>query len=190
MVLAVYAGITMALLGGSQNVVATSDLIPTGVQEIYGEELGISYDGVSPNNPALADQTINVMKNLDLSLMLEGEDLDRYTRILLEISCEYCCGAKSIIFENGESACGCAHSYAMRGLAKYLILEHPDEFTDQEVLRELAKWKVLYFPGQMIAKAQVMEEQGIETTYTNLGSNAYRGIEKGVKSNGGMVGGC
>ena len=114
--------------GGSTTgvgIVSASSIIPTGIPKIYGEELGISYDGVSVNNPALADQTITVLSNIDRTETLEGAELGRYIDILYNlengISCEYCCGARSIIFEDGTSACGCAHSYAMRGLTKYLI---------------------------------------------------------------------
>jgi len=130
------------------------------------------------------------MKNLDKTLTLDGADLKRYIAIASKISCEYCCGAKSIIFDDGKAACGCAHSYAMRGLGKYLILNHAD-MTDEEILSELGKWKVLFFPGIHEQKAQALEAQGIDSTnYVNLASNAYRGIEKGQASGGGMVGGC
>ncbi|MFH1591743.1 MAG: hypothetical protein ABIB47_00035 [Candidatus Woesearchaeota archaeon] len=200
---------------------AQAAVIPTGTPEIYGGELGISYDGVSTSDPGLADQTIAVMSNLDRTLTLEGDDLERYIDVVSEISCEYCCGAQSIIVrradvesmnqkieaaiesgeitedqaeryrkEAGDSACGCAHSYAMRGLAKYLIIEHGDEFTDEEILGELSKWKTLYFPGQMTAKAAIMEEKGIEFSYAALGSNENRDIEKGATAGSGMVGGC
>ena len=196
-------------------------VIPTGTPKIYGDELGISYDGVNPNNPRLADQTIETMSVLDRTIELDGEELERYVNIASQISCEYCCGVESIIYrkedvetrnalilqaiESGEiteseadkyrmqpgtAACGCAHSFAMRGLAKYLITEHGDEFSDQEILDELAKWKTLYFPGQMSAKAQALEDNGIEFSYSNLGSNKYKGIEKGSSSSSSMVGGC
>lgn len=183
----------MSMTGASTSIglVSASSVIPIGTPKIYGDELGISYDGVSPNDPQLADQTIEVMANLDRTIELQGADLERYIRIVSEISCEYCCGAKSIIFPDGKSACGCAHSYAMRGIAKYLIKEHPNEFSDDEILAELAKWKVLYFPGIMQAKADIMKEKGIEFSYVALGSNMYRGLEQGGSSNGGpMVGGC
>lgn len=182
----------MSITGASSSIttVSASSVIPKGVPGVYGNELGISYDGVSPNNAQLADQTIGVMANLDRTLELQGSNLERYIKIVSEISCEYCCGAKSIIFENGESACGCAHSFAMRGLAKYLIIEHPNEFTDDEILSELSKWKVLYFPGIMQSKADIMKQQGIEVNYVSLGSNMYRGIEKGGSGGGPMVGGC
>ncbi|MBU0957583.1 MAG: hypothetical protein KKF56_02100 [Nanoarchaeota archaeon] len=176
---------------GGIGTVSASEIIPTGIPAVYGEELGISYDGVSASNPQLADQTIGVLSNVDRTVTLEGDELQRYTTILLKISCEFCCGANSVIFENGQAACGCAHSFAMRGLGKYLIQNHGDEFTDDEILEEIGKWKVLFFPGIHEQKAQVLKEQGIEVNYINLASNAHRGIEKGQASGGGeMVGGC
>jgi hypothetical protein len=182
--------------GGSGAVIGTvsaSDVIPIGVPAVYGQELGITYDDVSPNDARKADATIRLLSNIDRTETLEGAELERYINILYNmeggISCEFCCGARSIIFENGEPACGCAHSYAMRGLTKYLIKYHGDEFTDEEILIENGKWKVLFFPGIHEGKAEVMESQGIDTDYISLTSNKYRGIEKGQAS-GGMVGGC
>ena len=97
--------------------------------------------------------------------------------------------AKSLVFSNGERACGCAHSAAMRGLTKYLLTNHP-QMKDIEILSELGKWKVLFFPGILEKKAQILESKGIDSkNYVNLASNLYRGIEKGQTS-GGMVGGC
>src|SRR3989344_8740896 len=101
--------------------VSASEIIPTGIPKIYGKELSVSYDDISPNNPRKADSTIGVLGNLDTSITLSGDNLQRYINIASQISCEYCCGAESIIFSNGQAACGCAHSYAMRGLTKYLI---------------------------------------------------------------------
>jgi len=64
-----------------------------------------------------------------------------------------------------------------------------------EILSELGKWKVLFFPGIHEQKAQALEANGIDyTDYVNLASNKYRGIENEAPSSsgdsGGMVGGC
>lgn len=229
--------ISSALAGTGGKPVATgvslvvASVSPTGVPKIYGKELGVSYDDVSPNDPGKADATINVLGDLDRSLTLSGKDLTRYIAITSQISCEYCCGAKSIIFTKedeerinqqieqaisagkikkeeaeqyrqkaGGAACGCAHSFAMRGVAKYLIKNHGSEFTDVEILDELAKWKILFFPTVMADKFKVMKEKGIVSdlsktgSYGKLGSNQYRDIEKQGAGSGGssgsMVGGC
>ena len=174
--------------------VSASEIIPKGIPAIYGQSLGVSYDDVSATNVKLAEETMQKLTAYE-DLKLDNATMTRYIRIGSSISCEYCCGAKAIIFSNGERACGCAHSYAMRGLAKYLLMNYPD-MTDVEILSELGKWKVLFFPGIHEQKAKVLEANGIDSTdYINLASNLYRGAENqaasGVtESGGGMVGGC
>jgi len=176
-----------AVATGVQTVAAS--IIPTGIPEIYGNELGVAYDDISPYDQQRADLTIRNLGYLDDATQLNEDQMKRYISIASKISCEYCCGAQSIIFSSGEAACGCAHSYAMRGLAKYLLTQHPTEFTDDEVLEEMGKWKTLFFPGQIQAKAQILSQNGVELNYINLASNKYRGIEQGAAGSG-MVGGC
>ena len=67
--------------------IVRADVIPTGTPKIYGEELGINFDDVGPNNPGLADQTINIMSDLDKTINLEGDNLNRYINIFSQINC-------------------------------------------------------------------------------------------------------
>ena len=92
---------------------AIYSVIPTGVPAIYGNELGVKYDDVSVNTPQLADPTIRKLAKYEGD-KLTDEQMKRYITIGSSIACEYCCGAKTLIFSDGEAACGCAHSYAMR----------------------------------------------------------------------------
>lgn len=167
------------------------DVIPKGIPEIYGQELGVSYNDVSASDPAKTETTIQKLGNLDLTITLSGDNLARYIAIASQISCEYCCGAPSIIFADGTAACGCAHSYAMRGVAKYLLTNHP-KMTNNQILEELGKWKTLFFPGAISQKATILQQKGIELNYINLASNKYREIENEASSSstGNMVGGC
>src|SRR3989344_6294376 len=161
--------------------VSASDIIPKGTPSVYGKELGVKYDDVSINNLPLAEITISKLTQYE-DIELNSEQMQRYIKIGSSISCEYCCGAEAIIFPNGQRACGCAHSFAMRGLTKYLLTKHPD-MSDEAILSELGKWKVLFFPGVHQQKAQVLKEKGIDpTNYINLASNLYRGIEQGQAS--------
>ena len=176
---------------GTGNVISSvsaSEILPKGIPAVYGKELGISYDDVSASNPTLADATMAKLTEYE-DMQLNSEQMTRYVKIGSMIACEYCCGAETLVFSNGQAACGCAHSYAMRGLAKYLLTKHPD-MTDDQILEELGKWKVLFFPGVHEQKAAVLKSKGIELNYINLASNKYRGIEKGQASGGEMVGGC
>lgn len=136
-------------------------VISSGVPEIYGEELGVSFDSVQ--------QSINIMRQYDPTygrqkkITLVGNDMERYINIGQKIACEFCCSVKTLVFKDGRAACACAHSIAMRGLLAYLIQNHDTEYTDDELLRELAKWKGMYFPKQMIKR---MAEQLQDGTYT------------------------
>jgi len=172
--------------------VSALDVVPNGIPEIYGGEIGVSYNDVSASNPSLADATMAKLTKYE-DMKLDNATMARYINIGSSIACEYCCGAKTLVFSNGERACGCAHSYAMRGLAKYLLTEHPD-MTDLEILNEMAKWKVLFFPGIHEKKAETLKANGVDyTNYVNLASNLYRGAENQASSTGGdgqMVGGC
>ncbi len=176
----------------TQTLSKLKDLIPTGIPLAYGYELNFSYDDIDPNDQKKADMTINKLAQLDKEITLTDEQKERYINILYRnhggISCEFCCGARSVIFENGEPACGCAHSYAMRGLTKYLLTNHPN-MSDEEILTEIGKLKVLFFPGIHKGKAKIMAELGMPLDYISLTTNTNRGIEKG-QSSGGMVGGC
>ena len=163
-------------------------VIPKGAPDVYGSELGVKFDDISSSAPQKTDDTIKKLALLDLNINLDKSQLERYIKIASQISCEYCCDAESIIFKNGDPACGCAHSYAMRGVAKYLITKHGSEYTDDQILEELGKWKTLFFPSQITAKADILQSKGVELNYINLASNKYRGLEKGAE--GGMVGGC
>ena len=124
-----------------------NEVIPTGTPAVYGPELGVSFD-----KPI---ESITILVNIDRTVShtsLTADQLKRYVRVGTSISCEYCCGAQTLVFPDGSMACGCEHSFAMRGLAKYLITKHGSEYTDEQVLGELARWKALFFPQQTVEK--------------------------------------
>lgn len=173
-------------------------VISEGVPDIYGEEMNVSFSEVQ--------RSMNTMKQYDPTygnnkINMDGENLKRYINIGSKISCEYCCGAKSIINKDGKAACGCAHSWAMRGLAAYLIKNHGSEYSDDEILRELSRWKGLYFPKQMIQKMAEQLQSGKYTPdiaslimkkdlpkYGGTGEKAPLPSE--IENLPGMVGGC
>lgn len=173
-------------------------VVLTGVPDKYGTSLGVSFDKVQGS--------MNIMKQYDpdsgtKAIILDGKKFERYKKIGLSISCEYCCGAKSIIQSSGRSACGCDHAKAMRGLMAYLLKNHDTQFSNDEILRELARWKGRYFPKQMIKKVVTQIQSGKYTHDTAallLGvtlpkySNASGDVPlpSSIKDLPGMVGGC
>ncbi len=170
-----------------------------GVPEVYGAEMNVNFDQVQGG--------IDIMRQYDpdygnKKLNLTAEEKQRYIAVALKISCEYCCGAESIIFKDGSAACGCAHSQAMRGLIAYLVKNHGSEYTDDEILREAAKWKGRYFPKQMVQKMSGQLQSGqytpdIASLLINVKLPKYEGVASGsaplpseIQNAPGMVGGC
>ncbi|MHA2218824.1 MAG: hypothetical protein ACXACY_23110 [Candidatus Hodarchaeales archaeon] len=133
--------------------------IPSGIPGDYGQELNISFDKVQDaiNKVRVFGPTYG---NEGQKITLTDENLKRYIDIGSQISCQYCCSAKTLVREDGKAACGCAHSIMMRGLASYLIENHP-ELSDERILEELNVWKIAYFPKQTLtAKLGEMEKAG------------------------------
>lgn len=136
-----------------------ASFFPTGVPDVYGDELDISFDKVQ--------EAINKVRVFDPTYGDEGKkivltdgDLERYINIGSQTACKYCCGATTLVRKDGEAACGCAHSQMMRGLAAYLIKNHP-ELSDEQILNELNTWRITYFPKQTLSeKLAEMEKAG------------------------------
>ncbi len=140
-----------------------AEAIPTGVPDTYGAVLNVSLDQVQAS--------INVMSKFDPTygkdkIVLEGADLERYIRVGSATACQYCCEARTLVKPDGVAACGCAHSQAMRGLAAYLITNYPDDYTDEELVKELNRWRAVFFPKQTLTEALTArrdaDEPGIE----------------------------
>ena len=140
---------TSLALTGDPSKDAFTVVIPRGVP-FYGEELGVSFE-----DPIKSLETI---ANLDPAygrnkVQLDAAQKQRYISILTTptITCEFCCGVKTAVTKTGEPACGCKHVWAIRGLAAYLIVNYPT-LSDDEIKREVMKWKGLFFPKQMIQR--------------------------------------
>ena len=200
------AKLTASLSRGSGLVGLSGDLsqdavklaLAPGTPDIYGNELGVSFSQV--------EQSMNIMKEFDPTygskkIKLNGDLLKRYVAVGSKISCEFCCEATGIVRSDGEAACGCAHSQAMRGLAAYLLQNHASEYTDDQILRELARWKGSYFPSAMVAK--ISEQLGtgqytpdVAALLLDLKIPKYSGVSNNApqpndsKNLPGQVGGC
>lgn len=169
-----------------------AQILPKGVPAVYGAELGISYDDLDVNNLQKSNALIAKLVALDNpnpKNSLTTDQLKRFIAIGNQIGCEYCCGLGVMVTADGGRPCGCQHSWAMRGIAQYLIKNHP-EMTDNQILTEVAKWKTLFFPDNIGQKALVLKQQGIELSYINLASSKYMNIEKGSASGARTAGGC
>ena len=126
-----------------------SNALPIGIPDVYGKELDVNFDEVQKSMDKMRHMGPTYGKD-EGKIVLEGDELKRFIEIGKLTSCEYCCGVDTLVKDDGSAACGCAHSIVMRGLAAYLIKNHSDAFTDEQILDEVNKWKKVFFPKQTL----------------------------------------
>ncbi|MBI2135884.1 hypothetical protein HYU06_02320 [Candidatus Woesearchaeota archaeon] len=147
-------------------------LIPTGTPE-YGEAMGVSFDDPVKS---LGFMSSTLYRQTDAQIKQDPEKWQRYLNLASEprgVSCEFCCGVGPIgASKDGRSRCGCQHNPALLGLTEWLLLN--TEYSDAEILKEVMKWKTLFFPKNML----------------DLALKISGGDTKVLENLPGMVGGC
>ncbi|RMF55127.1 hypothetical protein D6745_03085 [Candidatus Woesearchaeota archaeon] len=169
-------GHTVAAVFPVENIKTPDDamaiMFPTGTPD-YGEELGVSYDDPVSSLSVLARMYRGLKDEVQKN---NPEAWHRFMSLASKpvgISCEYCCGVGPVgIDKNGNSACGCQHNPALLTVALYLTAY--TDYTDGEILREVMRWKTLFFPKKMI----------------ELGMTVAGGDTSALDNLPGMVGGC
>lgn len=151
---------------------ALAIMFPTGTPD-YGADLGVSYDDPVGSLSTLARMYRGLKAEVQKN---DPEAWQRYMNLASKpvgISCEYCCGVGPIgINSQGDSACGCQHNPAVLSVALYLSAY--SDYSDGEILREVMRWKTLFFPKNMI----------------ELGTSLAGGDTSALDNLPGMVGGC
>ena len=147
-------------------------LLPTGTPA-YGKELGVSFDDPVGSLTTLS----NMYRGLKAEVQQKNpEAWQRFMTLASKpvgISCEYCCGLGAVgVDKNGNSACGCQHNPALLSIALYLTAY--SDYSEGEILREVMRWKTLFFPKNMI----------------ELGMTVSGGDKSKLDNLPGMVGGC
>lgn len=184
------SGQTTVRLSVSDTQDIINKVIPTGTPD-YGQELGVSYD-----DPVSSINILSALDNQIPTSSLTSEQRERYIQIGLRASCEFCCSAPAVIDSNGNAACGCAHSAAMRGLAKWFITNHPNDYNDKQILVELGKWKTLFYPRDSVKKAIAIAEANngeldLSLMAGKIDPSQIQGISSGdLPPLPSMVGGC
>lgn len=148
-------------------------MLPSGIPPYSNALGGISFD--DPVN------SLNYLARWYYSLKDEvkqkyPEKWQRYLNLAAAprgISCEFCCGVgPQGITKDGKLRCGCKHNPALQAIALGLITY--TDYSDAEVLREVMKWKTIFFPKNMVA----------------LGLQVAGKEPSQIKNLPGMVGGC
>lgn len=117
-----------------------NNVVPRGTPW-YGQEAGVSFD-----DPITAQQLWAKGRAIQFSSAEE----QRWNRIVNSFTCDYCCGSPqnpTII-----TRCGCAHSAAAQGMAKWFIKNYGDKYSDEEIYGEMARWYALWYPGPTVKR--------------------------------------
>lgn len=145
-------------------------MIPQGTPE-YGDAMGISFDDPVNSMELLARSYNTVKQDIQQNY---PEVWQRYLNLATKpvgISCEFCCGVGPIgITKSGDLRCGCQHNPAVQTLT--MLLMKDTGYSDAEILREVMRWKSLFFPRDMVELALKASGGELETSLP------------------GMVGGC
>ena len=147
-------------------------MFPTGTPD-YGTALGVSFD----DPVGSLDKLSKMYSGLKAEVQQQNpEAFARFVNLASNpygVSCEYCCGVGPAgADKNGNSLCGCQHNPAL--LSTTLYLAAYTDYTDAEILREVMRWKTLFFPKNMI----------------ELGAKLGGGDTSVMQNLPGMVGGC
>ena len=100
-------------------------------------------------------------------IQLTPEEEKRWQKLTSVFTCDFCCGGPNSV--TTISRCGCAHSYAWQGMAKFFIKYYPN-YTDEQILGEMTKWKGLWYPQGMIQDYLVYTGQQPASILTHGGS--------------------
>ncbi|MBI4095985.1 MAG: hypothetical protein HY438_03935 [DPANN group archaeon] len=117
-----------------------NNVVPRGTPW-YGQEAGVSFDD------PIAAQNLWAKGR---AIQLDSQDQSRWERIVNSFTCDYCCGSPqspTII-----TRCGCAHSQAAQGMAKWFIKNYGSQYSDEEIYGEMARWYALWYPGPTVKR--------------------------------------
>jgi hypothetical protein len=117
-----------------------NNVVPRGTPW-YGKEAGVSFD-----DPITAQKLWAKGRALEL----DASQQERWSRIVNSFTCDYCCGSPqnpTII-----TRCGCAHSAAAQGMAKWFVKNYGDKYSDEEIYGEMARWYAVWYPGPTVKR--------------------------------------
>lgn len=89
-------------------------------------------------------------------LELTPEQEKRWEQITNMFTCDYCCGGPKSVTRIAH--CGCAHSYAWQGMARFFIKYYGDKYSDEEIMGEMTKWKGIWYSKGMVMDYLVFKE--------------------------------
>jgi len=131
---------------------AINIIIPTGIPEYSGYLGGITFEDPVNSMGYLAKWYPGLKEEVKKN---DPQLWQRYLNLAAAprgIACEFCCGVGAQgVTADGDLRCGCQHNPALQALAIGLMKN--TDYSDVEVLREVMKWKAIWFPKNMVGLA-------------------------------------
>ena len=150
---------------------AIAMMIPTGTPD-YGPAMGVSFDEPIKSMESMA----GAYPALKQQAQQNQQIWQRYLNLAAAprgISCEFCCGVgPQGIDAKGNLKCGCQHLPAIHTVTLWLMMN--TDYSDAQILREVMRWRSLFFPKDMV----------------ELALKISGGDSSVLKDLPGMVGGC
>ena len=128
---------------------------------------GVSFDDPIASQKIWASLLGSRRFGTENQIQLTPEEEKRWQKLTSVFTCDFCCGGPNSVTTINQ--CGCAHSYAWQGMAKFFIKYYPQS-TDEQILGEMTKWKGLWYPKGMIQDYLVYTGQQSADTLTHGGS--------------------
>ena len=159
----------------TQDAIAT--VVPTGtpfyaLEGAGGEKIkGASFDDPITSQKIWAGLLGSKRFGTANTIQLTSEEEQRWKKLTSVFTCDFCCGGPNSVTTINK--CGCAHSYAWQGMAKFFIKYYP-QYTDEQILGEMTKWKALWYPKGMIQDYLVYTGQQAASTLTHGGSTGIK----------------
>ena len=187
----------------SDNVIAT--VAPTGtpfyITDGPGAEKvkGVTFDDPITSQKVWASLLGSSRFGTANAVQLTAEEQQRWQKLTSVFTCDFCCGGPNSV--TTISHCGCAHSFAWQGMAKFFI-KYYSQYTDEQILGEMTKWKALWYPKGMIQDYLVYTGQqsadtlnhggsvGIRQQFANQASGGQNVQATSIDQLPSMVGGC
>lgn len=103
----------------------------------------------------------------------------RYDKIIGTMTCDYCCGSadRVTIINN----CGCKHAGAFRSITKLLLKDYADQYSDEQIIGELQRWKGVWYPKGVVEDYLLATGRGDaigHQTHGGAGSDGRHGIAR------------
>lgn len=167
---------------------AVNTVIPVGTPfYAQNEAAGATFD-----DPL---SSLTIWPRVEKAVQLDATQTDRWNRLVSQQTCDFCCGGpNSVTIVN---RCGCTHAAASRGISKFLVKYHGDQYSDDEILGEARRWQAVWYPKGLVQDHLVFTGAADANSLSQGGSV---GIKAQFAGQGGaavdlsqmpeMVGGC